>query len=173
MRKSTFTVRPAVRQEISRELANTPFGKDLFSIKLQHGEYLISVVFTPKPNFFFCLKELPEIVNARFYFETIEAPGLWKLEKEEFQHEGFAQARGRLAQWAGRIQSDYVAQKNDFEGLERLREHIFAEFEKTDIPEGERFTPEEKQAQERKVEELEQKIEALYREKTPIRIKLT
>ena len=159
------TVRPALRTEILRELDDTPFGKDLFDIEIQKDDALVRVTFIPKTQFSFSLKELKESVGNRYFFATFEAPGQWMLEIEEFQHENFAQARGRIRQWARRIEDDYVAEKPNFEGLEELRKKIVDEFDASKIPEGERFTDEEKEAQDHRLDELQEKIEKLYKDK--------
>lgn len=159
------TVRPAARTEILRELDNTAFGRDLFEIKIQDEDLLIQVTFLPKRQFSYCLKELKEPIGNRYYFVTFEAPGQWMLETEEFQHENFANARARVHQWSRRIEDDYVATKPGFEELEQLRSRMMDGFDASAIPEGDRFTKEEIEDQDHRLDEIEEKIEAIYKEK--------
>lgn len=159
------TIRPALLTEILRELDNTAFGKDLFEIKIQDEDFLIQVTFLPKRQFSYCLKELKEPVGNRYYFVTFEAPGEWMLETEEFQHENFATARGRIHQWSRRIEDDYVASKPGFEELEQLRNKMMVGFDAAAIPEGDQFTEKEKEDQDHRLDEIEEKIEAFYKEK--------
>ena len=48
-----------------------------------------------------------------------------------------------------------------------MRIRIIEEFDATDSPEGDRFTVEEKETKDQRLDELQEKIEALYRENMP------
>jgi hypothetical protein len=159
------TVRPALRNAILRELDNTPFGKDLFDVKLQQEDFLIKITYIPNLRFTFVIKKLAEPVAPRYYFATYEAPGQWMLETEEIMHENFAQARARIHSWARRIEEDYKAAEPEFEALEELRATIFKNFRESDNLEGERFTSSEKEKFDAKLDELQSKLEDLLKDK--------
>lgn len=159
------TIRPALKEEILRDLDNTPFGKDLFKIEIQKDDYLLHLSYIPKKGFSFTLKELKEKRANRFNFITIEAPGQWMLEPEEFELENFGQARSRISSWARRIEDDYRASLPGFNDLEDFRSQIITEFEKTFKGEGIHFSKEEKENVESSLETIQEKIEKLYKEK--------
>lgn len=157
-----YTIRPSVKEQILRELDNTPFGKDLFEVKIQEEDYLISVTYLPKKNFNFVLKELTESKNVRNKFLTLEAPGDWTLEQEEFEHEHFQPGRNRIIHWARRIEEDYKASLSRPENYETIRSQLFEGFDKKSIPEGERFSNEEKEKMDHRLSDLQDKMEKLY-----------
>jgi len=159
------TVRPALRNEILRELDNTVFGKDLFELTIQQEDFLVKIDYLPKKQFSYLLKKLDEPVGNRYYFSTIEAPGQWMLEAEEFQHENFANARNRINQWARRIQEDYSAIKPGFEDLEELRRKIISDYDASSYSDGEQFTSQEKMEQDSRLDEIEKKLESFYKDK--------
>ena len=159
------TVRPALKQEILRELDNTAFGKSLFDVEIQKNGNLVSVTFIPDPNFRFELSEYKEIVQGRFHYKTFEAPGQWMIEGEEFNHENFQNARSRIHAWASRIEQDYKAAKPEYDDLENLREKIFQELGGENIEGHEQFSQEEKQKADERLNDLEEKIGAVLRKR--------
>lgn len=159
------TVRPALKAEIERDLDNTAFGKDLFNIQIQKEDFLIKIVYIVKNNFSFCIKDLKEPIANRYHFITQESPGQWMLETEEFQHENFQNARSRVQQWCKRIEDDYIATKPGFEELESIRKRIIEEFDASSITEGEQFSEQEKLERDHRLDEIEEKLENVYREK--------
>jgi hypothetical protein len=46
-------VRPALRNEILRDLDNTAFGKDSFEVKIQEQDFLSQIAYRPRRHFTF------------------------------------------------------------------------------------------------------------------------
>ena len=159
------TVRPALKEEILRELDNTVFGKSLFEVRIQQDGNLVGVIFIPNREFKFELSDYKEAVQGRFYYKTFESPGQWMVEGEEFNHENFQNARSRIHAWANRIEQDYKAAKPEYSDLEELREKIFQDLGAENFEEYEQFSPEEKEKADERLNQVEEKIEAILRDR--------
>lgn len=160
-----ITLRPSLKDDILRELDNTSFGKDLFVLEFQKNDYLINVSFIPNSAFSFKAKEVQNNSNPREQYLSIEAPGQWTLEPEEFQHESFGHARGRITSWALRIEADFKSSQPIDENFEKLRDEIISQFDHYNQNGGNHFSEEEKSTIHSSIDELKEKMEKLYTEK--------
>ena len=160
-----INLRPSLREDILRDLDNNHFGKGIFNLRFQEEDFLIYVEFLPNRKFSLKLIDSTDKSNPKENYTTIESPGQWILEPEEFCYENFGQAKSRIASWAHRIEADFKASKPDDGTYQDLREQILSQFKKYEAREGEYFSEKEKIDVHATLEELKKKIESLYKEK--------
>ncbi len=159
------TLRPSLRDEILRELDNTSFGKDLFDLKFHEDGFLICVNFIPNENFSFKTKEIENSRNPREQYLSLESPGQFTLEAEEFKHETFGNSRNRILSWAHRIEADIKASNPIDSSYDEIRDQILSQFKQYESDGNIHFTKEEKDTIHESLNELKSKMEALYKEK--------
>jgi predicted ATP-dependent endonuclease of OLD family len=157
------TLRPALRNEILRELDQTVFGQHLFDLRIQEGECLIKVTYNPKPEFYFELREFEGPGTGRNAYITNEAPGQYALEAEEYRHEKIENGRGRIHSWARRIEEDYKAQRQEEDLFEALRKEFTEGIDQSNL-EGQ-FTDDEQEKLNIRLEEMEKRLEKVFEEK--------
>lgn len=159
----TTTLRPALRQEILRELDNTSFSQHLFDVRMQEGDSLIKITYKPKPEYCFELKELEGAGTGRNAYVTFEAPGQYTLETEEYRHEKIENGRGRIHSWARRIEEDYRAKHVDKDFFEELRQEFEENLTQDHLDEP--FSSEEQHSMSDRLDALESKLQQVLEQK--------
>ncbi|MET0025911.1 MAG: hypothetical protein ABW085_16805 [Sedimenticola sp.] len=156
-------IRPGVRDQIINELDGGLLPSVMFDIELNAGEDLIRLVYKNKPEFQFRLQQLPNPINNRFHFRTIEAPSEFTLADEVFHHEQLAQGRHRISSWAQRIAFDIQSAVSS-SGFDQEFADEWLEGLRKAIPDtNEPFTVGEKRAASERVQKLEERLEELLK----------
>lgn len=171
---------PKLRQtiicQIYSALENSSFSLRDFKVDVEGSDYLVHIVFVPRPQYEFSIVERDFAVRTLTDFfrqtppdirlATIESPGEYRIEDTR-KHDSIEQCIGRIAQWCQNIKEDLSARIHVQEELEEFETEMERRINEAAAGDSqEKFSESEVSSLSQKLDSLAEKFEELERANT-------
>lgn len=157
-------IRLTTIENIKIKLDNTIFSRYLFDLSVNKKDYILRIQFKGKYEYSLLIKDkIKNKKNENNRFVIIQSPGELITEVEKSETYSIKNAIESIEEWVERIEEDYILEAPK-EELDELRKKIFDHIDKSNIDDS-YFSDKEQIKVNEKINNLEEKITILYKEK--------